>query len=169
MNSSLRCHHPVVSHLVNLPPVAAADAFDVMILDPALAQFLIPAGALIKARPMRYDALRVLPATLFLGRRRRTLSVVLELLPWSAHRTELALRSTDRSWLPGGRGVPVYRAAATAALEVLTGLIESRLAAPDRRVGAHERRSAGAPTSTGPTPGRRHGGSAATDSGGKSG
>jgi hypothetical protein len=133
-SSSRNC--PTLSHLVNLSPAGAANAFDVMILDPALAAWLIPAGALVKARPVRYDALRVLPAALFVGRRRQaTMSVILELLPWSDHRSELALRSTERSWLPICRGVADYRAAGAGALEVLARLLEARSVAPHRRVG----------------------------------
>jgi hypothetical protein len=129
--------HPNVSHLVDLPLEAAAAAFDVMILDPALTDALIPAGALVKARPVRYDALRRLPAVLRLGpRRRTTMSVVLELLPWSDHRSDLAIHSVDRSWMPIGRSVERYRIAAEHALDVLARLMESRPTPPDRRLSA---------------------------------
>jgi hypothetical protein len=128
--------YPTVSHLVNLSPDLAAGAFDVMILDPAFAQRLITAGPLRKAQPLRYDALRVLPAMLSVGRRKRaTISVALELLPWSDHRSELSLRSVNRSRLRIGPGVAQYRAAAVGALEVLAGLLESRQVGPGRGAG----------------------------------
>ncbi|HEX3827706.1 MAG TPA: hypothetical protein VHV82_10585 [Sporichthyaceae bacterium] len=145
---------------MNLSSAGAANAFDVMILDPALAQWLVPAGALVKARPLRYDALRVLPATLYVGRRRQTTtSVILELFPWSDHRSELAMRSADRSWLPVGPAAGQYRVAGAGALEVLARLLESLSVAPPSRVGVPGREPMDAGTLIGTAPPQRHGGS----------
>ncbi len=159
MYSSSR-YYPTLSHLVNLSSAGAANAFDVMILDPAFAEWLVPAGALVKARPLRYDALRVLPAKLYVGRRRQTTTrVILELFPWSDHRSELAMRSADRSWLPIGRSVAEYRTAGVGALEVLAGLLESRSAAPRSRVGVPGPEPTDGGTLIGAAPTQRHGGS----------
>jgi hypothetical protein len=51
----------------------------------------------------------------------------------------------------------------------LAGLIESRPAAPDRRIGAYDGRPAGAGTSIGGTPGQRLDGRVAIEARGKSG
>jgi hypothetical protein len=159
MYSSSR-YYPTLSHLVNLSSAGAANAFDLMILDPALAERLVPAGALVKARPLRYDALRVLPATLYVGRRRQTTTkVILELFPWSDHRSELAMRSAERSWLPIGPGVAEYRTAGASALEVLARLLESRSIATRHHVGVPGRGPMDAGTLIGAAPTQRHGGS----------
>jgi hypothetical protein len=161
MYSSPR-HYPTLSHLVNLSSAGAANAFDVMILDPALAEWLVPAGALVKARPLRYDALRMLPATLYVGRRRQTTTnVILELFPWSDHRSELAMRSAGRTWLPIGPGVAEYRTAGAGALEVLARLLDSRSGARRHRVGVPGREPMDAETLIGTAPTQRHGGSPA--------
>jgi hypothetical protein len=143
---------PNVSHLVALAPQAAAATFDLMILDPALGELLLPAGPLVKANPDRYDALRVLPARLALpGRRNASMGVLLELLPWSDHRSELTISCTANSRLPLGIGTTRYREAADAALDVLARLIESGTVRPNRRVPARAAHAAGrGPGITGP-------------------
>jgi hypothetical protein len=115
---------PSTSHVFRLPPTAAASVFDVMILDPAVATDLIPAGPLRRNEPSGYHPLRVLRATLRLpGRLHRTVDVVLELLPWSDERTELAIWTTARPRLPMERTVSAYVWSAQHALATLAELI----------------------------------------------
>jgi hypothetical protein len=126
---------PSTSRVFLLPPSSAASVFDVMILDPAVATDLIPAGPLRRDEPTGYSPLRALPATLRLpGRRLRTVDVVLELLPWSDQRTELALWTTARPHLSVERTVSAYVWAAHHALTTLAELILTGqpVAAPDR-------------------------------------
>jgi|GEM_PF-4770790 len=118
--------YPTVSHLVLLAPAEAAAAFDVMILDPAVATDLIPAGSLRRAQPSGYAALRALPATLRLSGRRRAIEVILELLPWSDHRSELAIWTSRRPHLFVARDINNYENAAARTLATLAGLIEAR-------------------------------------------
>jgi hypothetical protein len=143
---------PNVSHLVALAPQAAATTFDLMILDPALGELLLPAGPLVRANPDRYDALRILPARLALpGRRNASMGVLLELLPWSDRRSDLTISCTANSRLPLGIGPVRYREAADAALDVLARLIESGTVRPNRRVPARAAHAFGrGPRITGP-------------------
>jgi hypothetical protein len=116
MSATVRSY-PTVSHVFAVAPPRAADVFDVMILDPAVVAYLIPAGPLLRARPGGYHALRRLPASLRLpGRRGRRIGVVLELLPWSDHRSELAIHTAQRPHLLVGRSVEPYLRAATRSL-----------------------------------------------------
>ena len=128
---------PSTSHVFTLPPAAAAAVFDVMVLDPALATDLIPAGPLRRAEPTGYSPWRVLPATLALQSRwLRPVDVVLELLPWSDQRTELALWTTARPRLPVEPTVAAYAWAAQHALATLAELIITGqpVPGPDRRL-----------------------------------
>jgi hypothetical protein len=135
---------PNVSHLVALAPQAAATTFDLMILDPALGELLVPAGPLVKANPQRYDALRILPARLSLpGRRNASVGVLLELLPWSDHRSDLTISCPANSRLPLGIGPVRYCEAAEAALDVLARLIEAGTVRPNRRIPARPAHAAG--------------------------
>jgi hypothetical protein len=134
MSSTLR-GYPSVSHVFLLAPMAAAAAFDVMILDPAVAVDLIPAGPLFRDQPHRYAALRKLPATLRLpGGRGRRLDVVLELLPWSEHRSELAISTTARPHLLVERSVAGYLQAANRYLSTLAERMHPRHLQADRGV-----------------------------------
>lgn len=118
--------YPNVSKVVDVDPQTASEAFDAMILDPAIAADLIPAGALLRARPTRYDAWRRLPATLrATGRRGHGLEVVLELLPWSNSRSELAISTVQRPGLMAERSIAVYLRAATHSLETLAELLRT--------------------------------------------
>jgi hypothetical protein len=116
--------YPNVSQVFDVDPQTAAEAFDVMILDPAIAADLIPAGPLVRARPTRYDAWRRLPATLRqAGGRGRGVGVVLELLPWSNTRSELAIHTAQRPGLMAERSVQAYLRAATRSLDTLAELL----------------------------------------------
>jgi hypothetical protein len=117
--------YPNVSQVLDVDPQTAAEAFDVMILDPAIAADLIPAGPLLRARPARYDAWRRLPATLRTGRRGHGVGVVLELLPWSNSRSELAISTARRPGLLLERSVQAYLRAATRSLGTLAELLGS--------------------------------------------
>jgi len=124
--------YPSVSRVFAVDPPRAADAFDVMILDPAVAAYLIPAGPLLRARPTNYDALRRLPATLRLpGRRARRIGVVLELLPWSNRHSELAIHTAQRPHLLVQRSVESYLRAATRSLSTLADLVDTQHLAAD--------------------------------------
>jgi len=127
---------PSTSHVFAVPPTAAAPIFDVMILDPAVAADLIPAGPLRRAEPAGYHPLRALHATLRLpGRWARTVEVKLELLPWSDQRSELTIWTTARPLLPVQRNVAAYVWAAQHALSTLAELITTgQPSVPDRRV-----------------------------------
>jgi hypothetical protein len=125
MTSALRSY-PSTSHVFALTPPVAAVAFDIMILDPAVAADLIPAGPLRRAQPRGYDYLRALPATLRLpGRRGRGLAVTLELLPWSDHRSELTISTTARPHLSGERTIAAYVQAAQRSLIRLAELMDA--------------------------------------------
>jgi len=127
---------PSTAHVFTLPPAAAAPVFDLMVLDPAVATDLVPAGPLRRAEPTGYTPWRVLPATLNLpGRWLRPVDVVLELLPWSDQRTELALWTTARPQLPVERTIAAYVWAAQHALATLAELIITGqpVPSPDRR------------------------------------
>jgi hypothetical protein len=128
---------PTTSHVFCLPPVAAAATLDVMILDPAVAADLIPAGPLHRAEPTGYSPLRSMRGTLRLpGRWDRTVDVTLELLPWSDQRTELTVWSTARPRLPVERNVGAYVWAAQHALTTLAELITTGqpVLIPNRRL-----------------------------------
>jgi hypothetical protein len=134
MNTSSRSF-PSTSHVFCLPPTAAAPIFDLMILDPAVATDLTPAGALRRDEPTTYRPLRTLPATLHLpGRWGRSVDVILELLPWSDERSELSVWSTARPHLPTERTIGAYVWAAQHALATLAELITTgQPVNPDRR------------------------------------
>jgi len=126
--------YPSVSHVFAVDPPRAAHAFDVMILDPAVAAYLIPAGPLLRARPTNYAALRRLPATLrFPGRHARRIGVVLELLPWSNRHSELAIHTNERPHLLVARSVESYLRAATRSLSRLADLVDTQHLAADPR------------------------------------
>ena len=126
--------YPSVSHVFAVDPPTAADVFDVMILDPAVATDLVPAGPLWRARPGRYDALRKLPATLRLpGRSGRTLEVVLELLPWLDHRSELMMWTAHRPHLMVDRSIDSYVRAAADSLATLADLLDTQHRPADPR------------------------------------
>jgi hypothetical protein len=116
--------YPTVSHVFTLPPETAAAALDVMILDPAVADRLLPTGALRRARPGGYGALRKLPGVLLLPGRLTRIEVILELLPWSAQRTELAIWTTHRPSLLRVPSVAAYLDAAHRTLTTLEHLME---------------------------------------------
>jgi hypothetical protein len=71
MSSTLRSC-PSASHVFTLAPPATAVAFDVMILDPAVAVDLIPAGPLHRARPRGTGSAQGIPRS---GDRRSTPAV----------------------------------------------------------------------------------------------
>ncbi len=125
--------YPTASHVFALAPAAAAEAFDVMILDPALALRLTPAGAMTRSPYAGYRPLRALPATLHLpGRGARTLPVTLELLPWSDGRTELTIWSKKRPGLFVHHSVAAYLHATRESLTTLAELLTSDLVIADR-------------------------------------
>jgi hypothetical protein len=125
MTFALRSY-PSTSHVFALTPPVAAVAFDIMILDPAVAADLIPAGALRRAQPRGYDYLRALPATLRVpGRHGRGPEVTLELLPWSDHRSELAISTTVRPHLSGEGTIAAYVQAAQRSLIRLAELMDA--------------------------------------------
>jgi hypothetical protein len=124
MYMSINRSFPATSHVFCLPPTVAAATLDVMILDPAVAADLIPAGPLHRAEPTGYRPLRLMRGTLRLpGRWDRTVAVTLELLPWSDQRSELTISSTARPHLPVERNVGAYVWAAQHALTTLAELI----------------------------------------------
>lgn len=130
--------YPTVSHVFALAPQAAAVAFDVMLLDPAMGSALTPTEPVTRAEENGYRPMRKVNATLQLpGRRRRTLPVTLELLPWSETWTELAIWCPSRPGIPLERNVAAYLAGGHRALKTLSALMGSR------------------PTTTTPAPRRR--------------
>lgn len=93
-----------VSRVVDLPPLVAQAAYDAQFRDrdggdrPVVLS--VAAGRMLAAQvpqvpsPPGYHPLRVHPATVRAGLRRR--AVELELWPWSGERSELGLRPVDR-------------------------------------------------------------------------
>jgi hypothetical protein len=135
--SDVQRSYPTVSHVFALAPEAAAVAFDVMLLDPAMASTLTPTEPVTRAAMNGYRPMRRVNATLQLpGRHRRTLPVTLELLPWSETWTELAIWCPSRPGIPLERNVAAYMAGGHRALQTLSALMGSRPAtahAPRRR------------------------------------
>lgn len=123
---------PTTTHVFVLAPMAAAEAFDLMLHDPAMAPILTPAGP-ISYYPMQgYRPLRAVPAALRLpDRRNRTLEVILELLPWSESRSELAIWSKSRPGILAERSVAAYLQAAHRSLETLASLLDTELVASE--------------------------------------
>jgi hypothetical protein len=118
--------YPTVSQVCMLAPETAAAALDVMILDPAVTAHLLPTGALQRARPTGYQALRRLPAALLLPGRRGRIAVTLELLPWSQQRCELSIWTTDRPTLLRAGSTKAYLEAAHRSLTTLQDLMDAR-------------------------------------------
>jgi hypothetical protein len=106
-----------------------------MVLDPLIAEGLIPGGALRRAWPTNYDALRRLPGTL--ERSRRPVGALLELLPWSAVRSELVLRTEQHPHLPADRNVRSWLVAANSLLDTLATLMETDRAVIDAEFATH--------------------------------
>ncbi len=122
--------YPFVSRLVPLPPDLAAMALDFALAHPDEAGPLSLDGPV--GRPDNresgnrgYQALRRAPGRLFPGRRRgRGVAVILELLPWSAGKSELALvPALPPRFGLGDRRERAYLQAADAALVIVAGRV----------------------------------------------
>lgn len=116
---------PTASHVFVSAPAAAAETFDLMILDPAMTSTLTPTGPVTSGLLSGYRPIKAVPATLHLPGRHRPLAVRLELLPWSQSRSELTMWSRTRPGIFLERHVAAYLEAAHASLRTLAGLLNA--------------------------------------------
>jgi len=94
-----------------------------------MAPILVPTGPVSLYPIQGYRPLRAVSAGLRLpGRRVRTLTVTLELLPWSECRTELAIWTNASAGVLADRNVAAYLNAAHRSLKTLAALVEASLA-----------------------------------------
>ncbi|MEW6476987.1 MAG: hypothetical protein AB1679_32425 [Actinomycetota bacterium] len=142
-----RWAYPYVSHLLLLPPEDAEVHFDLACLrlvadgrrSPTTGRpvVAVPAGRLELGRPIRpvdepraYRPARTLPGTLQPGRRSPwAIDVDVELLPWSATRTELALIAGPTRW-PGFVSERRYLRLAHDILDVLVDALHTERSRP---------------------------------------
>jgi len=131
------CRYPLVSRLIRVPPDVAAVAFDAVLADLWLAHGAAvvgtPAGRLALQRPDKAASpgmatllpLRQATGSLYGRLGPSSLTVLVEVLPWSAQMAEVMLRlaspSSRRPLLLGSRA---YLREATTTVEVLAASLE---------------------------------------------
>lgn len=130
------CRYPLVSRLIRVPPDVAAVAFDAVLADLWVAHgaavVRTPAGRLALELPDKaaipshgYLPLRQARGSLYGRLGPSSLTVLVEVLPWSARMAEVMLRLASRS---SGRplliGSQTYLRAATKTVEVLAASVE---------------------------------------------
>lgn len=117
--------YPFLSRLLDMPPDAAAISFDFALSHLGRAGALVVDGPVRRATPVGYGPLRTAPGQVFPSRwPQPRVPVVVELLPWSHRRSELALMPLGRRWPePGRRWVRAYVTAADDVLDLLGALM----------------------------------------------
>ena len=117
--------YPFLSRLLDLPPDPAAVSFDFALSHLGSAGALVVEGPVGRATPAGYGPLRPAPGQVFPSRwPQPRVPVVVELLPWSDRRSELALMPVNRRWPePGRRWVRAYVTAADNVLGLLGALM----------------------------------------------
>lgn len=130
------CRYPLVSRLTRVPPDVAAVAFDAVLADLWVAHGAAvvgtPAGRLALERldgaaiPRHaYLPLRQASGSLYGRLGPSSLTVLVEVLPWSARMAEVMLRPASRSSRrPVLIGPRAYLRAATTTVEVLAASVE---------------------------------------------
>lgn len=130
------CRYPLVSRLIRMPPDVAAVAFEAVLADLWVAHGAAvvgtPAGRLALERPdgaaspgHGYLPLRQASGSLYGRLGPSSMTVLVEVLPWSAQKAELMLRrSSPSSRRPVLFSSRAYLRAATTTVEVLAASLE---------------------------------------------